>query len=127
MSTILAPVLAAASLTQAVVTPDASNGNFTFALFADGQGEACSANDISNTISLTTNSLPNGLGSFHNNGQRRNDIAYLFQNQHLYNANANYSRVWYAQANASKIEPGKAASWMFFTYALPGCQVANEK
>lgn len=54
------------------------------------------------------------------NGQRGNGIAYLL-------ANANYSRVWYAQANASKIEPGKAASWMSFTYALPGCQVANEK
>ncbi|TQV90998.1 hypothetical protein V2A60_008191 [Cordyceps javanica] len=150
MKSIIFALAWAASLAKAVITPDASNGNLTIALFADSQGDACSANDISNAISLTTSSLPvsftcfnvgdifsqsntsteftNGSANYHDDGDQRNGVAWRLQNQHLYDAKANYSRVWYAQANASRIEPGKDGSWVFYTYALPNCeQLAKER
>lgn len=148
--TLLGLILAAASLAQAASTPDARDGNLTIALFADSQGDSCSANDISSAISLTTSSIPvsftcfnvsdifshsnsttgfqNGLANYHDDGDQLNGVAWLAQNQHLYDAKANYSRVWYSQANASKVEPGKAGSWVFYTYALPNCeQLAKER
>ncbi|OAR03625.1 hypothetical protein LLEC1_04779 [Akanthomyces lecanii] len=142
--TIFAPALAAASLAQAVTTPEDRKGNFTVALFADSQGDACGANDISSAISLTTSSVPvsftcfnvtdifshsnnsttgfqSGRANYHDVGEQRNGVAWLLQNQHLYDNQANYSRVWYSQSNASRVEPGKAGKWVFYTYALSNC------
>ncbi|OAA74728.1 hypothetical protein LEL_08309 [Akanthomyces lecanii RCEF 1005] len=143
--TIFASVLAAASLVQAVTTPEQRKGNLTIALFADSQADSCGANDISNAISLTTNSIPvsftcfnvldtfsrsnnsttgfqPGAASYHDDGEQRNGVAWLLQNKHLYDGNANYSRVWYSQVNTSRVDPGKAGKWVFYTYALPNCE-----
>ena len=119
------------------------------ALFDDSQGDSCGANDISNAIALTTSSVPvsttcfnvsdifsrsnnsttgfqNGAPHYHDVGDQRNGVAWLLQNQHLYDSKANYSCVWYSQSNSSKVEPGKAGKWVFYTYALPNCEQLAE-
>ncbi|KAJ4154182.1 hypothetical protein LMH87_010642 [Akanthomyces muscarius] len=146
----VAPALAATTLSQAITTPEAGHGNLTIALFADSQGDSCKANDISNTISLTTSSVPvvytcfnvsdifsqgNSTGfqnstsniyDGHGDIEQPNGIAWFLQNQNLYDAKANYSRVWYSQANTSEIKEGKDAPWVFYTYAFPNCRQLGE-
>ncbi|OAR01231.1 hypothetical protein LLEC1_00184 [Akanthomyces lecanii] len=146
----VAPVLAAASLSQAVTTPEAGHGNLTIALFADGQGDSCNANDISNTMTLTTSSVPVSYTCFNvsdifsqsnstgfqnatsnvydSDGdiQQPNGVAWFLQNEGLYDAIANYSRVWYSQANMSEIKEGKDAPWVFYTYAFANCRQLGE-
>lgn len=35
---------------------------------------------------------------------------------------ANYSRIWYQQTNSARIDVGKDAPWVLYTYALPNCE-----
>ncbi|XWX02406.1 hypothetical protein V2A60_010443 [Cordyceps javanica] len=141
---------ATVSLSTAGTTPEAGHGNLTIALFPDQLGDSCNANDISGTVSLTTSSVPvvytcfnvsdifsqgNSTGfqnstsnvyDSHGEIEQPNGVAWSLQNQNLYDAKANYSRVWYSQANVSEIKEGKDAPWVFYTYAFPDCRQLGE-
>lgn len=50
-------------------------------------------------------------------------MSWLIRNKDHYDPKANYSNVWFRQVNTSETRhEGKAASWVFYTYAFPDCE-----
>lgn len=50
-----------------------------------------------------------------------NGISWTLTNQENYDANANYSSVWYHQQNLTDPEEGARSRWVLFTYAFEDC------
>ncbi|KAK7425870.1 hypothetical protein QQZ08_007584 [Neonectria magnoliae] len=123
------------------------NGNITVAFFADDQQDSCDSNDTSDSLVLTTSSIPTGFTCFNLTDifSRSNDtgfqnatspvydsdgdviqpngIDWLLQNRGSFDSKTNYSRVWYEQVNRTgDVEAGEDASWVFYIYAFPDCQ-----
>lgn len=112
------------------------------AFFTDSQGDKCEANDIDNALQFSTSTIPNYFICFNvtdlfaqnkstgiqNKTIEANDpesligVRYTLGNQRLFDKGANYSSVWYSQANVSRIEEGKDAPWAIFTYPFADCE-----
>lgn len=113
------------------------------AFFADSKKAPCQANDTSQGLVLTTSTIPSSFTCFNltdifsqtndtgfRNATQRfynvpqpNGIDWLLRNRDAYDANSNYSHVWYEQVNiAEKAGEGKEALLVFGIYAFPNCR-----
>lgn len=127
------------------------NGNLTVAFFPTGTSEEayCEANDPTNAISLTTDTVPTHFvcfnltdlftqanntgtqnGSKWSSGDVYQGVNYTLHNQRSYNLAANYTNVWYRQrklvwADPDDSKPGKEADWVLYMYAFEDCYHSN--
>ncbi|KAL2075406.1 hypothetical protein VTL71DRAFT_349 [Oculimacula yallundae] len=116
--------------------------NITVSFFPQDDELACQANNISNAITLTSNSLaPSYFTCFNLNdlftqGPSNTTyqgilppgnitrIEYALRNGASFDTNTNYTRVWYDLAGSgseSEEEPAVMGSHTFYSYAFPDC------
>ncbi|PVH81273.1 hypothetical protein DL98DRAFT_548672 [Cadophora sp. DSE1049] len=76
--------------------------NITVAFFPESEEATCQSNNISNAITLTTDNRPE-------------------DNPASYNADTNYTRVWYDLGSQGTNKAGGDSPWVFYTYAFPDC------
>jgi hypothetical protein len=117
------------------------NGNFTVSFFPTPEEAICKQGNIANAISLTTSTIPTGYVCFNltdlftqpsDNGSQ--DVSkipddaptqgadYLLSNRASYNANTNYTNVWYQQVNQTgDIKPDADGTWVLYIYAFENC------
>jgi len=111
------------------------------AFFPTSEEATCKQDNIANAVSLTTDTIPTGYVCFNltdlftqssDNGSKglwhsskntsSQGVDYLLSNRGSYNANANYTNVWYQQVDqASNTKPGADGTWVFYTYAFADC------
>ncbi|KFY84697.1 hypothetical protein V500_09098 [Pseudogymnoascus sp. VKM F-4518 (FW-2643)] len=116
------------------------DGNITVAFFPNSEEETCKQDSIANAASLTTSTIPTGFVCFNltdlftqtsDNGSQgvwkipddtsSQGVDYLLSNRGSYNANTNYTNVWYQQLNQTDIKPGEDGTWVLYTYAFADC------
>lgn len=117
------------------------NGNITVAFFPTTEEATCKEDNIANAASLTTSTIPTDFVCFNltdlftqssDNGSQglwkipddttSQGVDYLLSNRGSYNANTNYTNVWYQQVNQTgDIKSESDGTWVFYTYAFEDC------
>ncbi|KFY80563.1 hypothetical protein V499_00594 [Pseudogymnoascus sp. VKM F-103] len=117
------------------------NVNFTVSFFPTPEEAICKQDNIANAISLTTSSIPTGYVCFNltdvftqpsDNGSQdvskilddapTQGVDYLLSNRASYNANTNYTNIWYQQVNQTgDIKPDADGTWVLYIYAFEDC------
>ena len=109
------------------------------AFFPSFDEATCKQDDIANAASLTTDTIPTAFTCFNltdlftqpsDNGSQgvwrvpdsrpSPKVDYLLSNRGSYNADTNYTNVWYQQVNQT-VKPGADGTWVLYTYAFANC------
>lgn len=111
------------------------------AFFPNSEEATCKQDNIANAASLTTGTIPTGFVCFNlkdlftqpsDNGSQgvwkiaddapSQGVDYLLSNRGSYDADTNYTNVWYQQVNQTgNIKPGEDGTWVLYTYAFADC------
>lgn len=113
------------------------------AFFPSSEEATCKQDNIAKAASLTTNTIPSGFVCFNltdlftqpsDNGSQgvwkipddtpSQGVDYLLGNRDSYNADTNYTNVWYQQVNQTgdgDTNSGADGTWVFYTYAFADC------